>query len=290
LEKNLTILQLQNELNFYKRKLEKNVNEDLKDTCLWFHDRLDLALNNSFGETERAPYGPEGDRDKFQACRATIPYGPARTPNNRGMNKILFIGKPQTGIEEIFKLCQNIGNPQPVYLTPTSTLESLEILNVSLIFFPITEENLITQKPLIQSFYSSTEGIVFVINLEQPLQIEEIGKIIKELLNDENDEIKVPKVPVLILVNKKAKDVQCTTADVKKKLNIAKFENRELNNVHNDEGSDENGNSDNVKFHIQLCNIHDNEGLYEGMDWIAENMKKGKEAVEVIHASGCVVQ
>jgi len=56
------------------------------------------------------------------------------------------------------------------------------------------------------------------------------------------------------------------------------------------EDSDQSSDSENIRFHIQLCNIRDNEGLYEGMDWIAENMKKGKEVIEVVHASGCVMQ
>jgi len=228
------------------------------------------------------------------------------------MYNILFLGHPQNRTEKIFEHCNQLGSPKSLYSTPTCTVKSWDIQTVSLVNIPVTEETFMAQKPLIQSFYSTTEAIVFVIDLKQSSQIEEIRKIINELLNDENDEIKMPKVPVLILVNKDDKDNQCTTEDIKKKLNIAELENRELktmwkaktdtdtvsSNISNSEElktEDTNAeqteeSSQNIRFHIQLCNIRDNEGLYEGMDWISENMKNGKEAIEVVHSSGCMVQ
>jgi len=313
-ERGLTILQFQNEINYYKQKCDLGQgDEDMRNNYLWFKERLDLALmakDNSLCGEERIPYGPEGEKDKFIPCRAVIPYGPAKPKNSSGRHKILFFGNPESGLEKIFEYCDRLSEPKPIYSAATWTVKSWEIQSVALIVCPVTEETFPTQKPFIQSFYEDAVGFVFVIDLKNSSQIEEIGKIMNEIVNDNNDEIKVPKVPVLILVNKAGND-QCTVEDIKKKLKIDELENKELKNkwkaqeadasvidasvaitTDKEENSDQPSGSDNNNtiFHIQLCNIRENEGLYEGMDWIAENMKKGKEVIEVVHASGCILQ
>jgi len=156
-ERDLTILQFQNEFNYYKQKCElQRDDEDMRNTCLWFQERLDMALlskDNSSCE-ERIPYGPEGEKDKFIPCRAVIPYGPARTNNSRGRHKILFFGDPNSGIEKIFEYCDQLSAPKPLYDLADWTVKSWEIQTVSLIFFSCYGRNIAYAKALDNMFLS----------------------------------------------------------------------------------------------------------------------------------------
>ena len=99
-----------------------------------------------------------------------------------------------------------------------------------------------------KQYYQNAHGLIFVIDCSNIYRIDEVCDILHEIL--ENDEL--DETILLVLANK---------IDTEKSLSIEELEYK-LKFLHDHE------------YHIQEINALNGDGLYEGFDWLGEQINK----------------
>ena len=99
-------------------------------------------------------------------------------------------------------------------------------------------------------YYHGTQGLVFVVDSNDGSRIEEAKDELHNLL--EQDELR--ESILLVYANKQDLPNSIGTADLAKKLELNKISNR--------------------NWQIQGCCATTGDGLYEGLDWLGEQINK----------------
>jgi len=293
MEKKLTVFQFQREYDFLvnqSRSNEQSKSAEIQDTISWYRERLDDAINDlqansGQGQTEKIPYGPEGDCTA-SLTRYMIPYGPATTRNGgKKMYTVLFLGSPSSGINEIHALCKKhqLGNLTNGELCTGIKMKTISISNVNLVFLENKGSSWKTNEGQFQfmAMYGNLQGFVFCLDkcatdqISRESAAEKLGELIEEVLQDYQKTLQDSgsKPPVLILAEStKGEEEGDVVKKLEDKLKIAELEKK---------GSE---------VHVQLCDTKENKGLYEGLDWLTEKMKAGQSAVTSVHSAGCLMQ
>ena len=116
-------------------------------------------------------------------------------------------------------------------------------------------------RPLWRHYYKGTNAMIFVIdsNDKERLSGEESGfeNSAKEELYDILREDELKDIPLLIFANKQDLPNAVSVKDIEAKLELNKIKDR--------------------KWHIEGCVATTGEGLYEGLEWLSNEMKEHKK-------------
>ena len=99
-------------------------------------------------------------------------------------------------------------------------------------------------------YYDNTQGLIFVVDSNDPGRIEESREALHEVLADEA----MRDTPVLIYANKMDLPNALSVPQISEQLGLTMLRDR--------------------KWQVQASNAQRGDGLYEGMDWMAKNVKK----------------
>ena len=104
-------------------------------------------------------------------------------------------------------------------------------------------------RPLWRHYYQNTQGIIYVVDSNDRERVEESALELQKLLRE--DELR--EAVVLVLANKQDMPNVMAVAEVTDKLGLNSLRNRE--------------------WYIQATCAQSGDGLYEGLDWLANALK-----------------
>lgn len=127
-------------------------------------------------------------------------------------------------------------------------VETIEFQGFNMNIWDVGGQNLL--RGLWRHYYHGTQGLVFVVDSNDGSRIEEAKNELYNLL--EQDELR--ESILLVYANKQDLPNSIGTADLAKKLELNKISNR--------------------SWQIQGCCATTGDGLYEGLDWLGEQINK----------------
>ena len=104
------------------------------------------------------------------------------------------------------------------------------------------------KKMLIRHYFEQTQGLIYVVDSSDRERLEESREVLHNMLWEES----MQDVPVLIYANKQDRQHAMTVTQISEKLGLQNLRGR--------------------KWQIQASVASQGVGLYEGMDWMAENI------------------
>lgn len=107
-------------------------------------------------------------------------------------------------------------------------------------------------RPLWRHYYQGTQGLVFVVDANDPARFAEAAEELHALLS--NDDLR--DAAVLILANKQDLPNAAKASEVSAKLGLAQYRRH--------------------SWYIQDCSAIHSDGLFEGLDWLARTLAKRK--------------
>jgi len=123
-------------------------------------------------------------------------------------------------------------------------VEDVDYKNMKITFWDIGGQARIRQ--LWRHYFPNTAVVVFVVSSNDRGTITEAQEELRALLNEEE----LRQAPVLILANKQDLPTAMSVSEITRELRLSDIKDR--------------------PFHIQGCCATTGDGLYEGLDWIAE--------------------
>ncbi len=136
-------------------------------------------------------------------------------------------------------------------------MEIVEIANLSMVVFDYGGRT--TARIIPRNLYRTADGLIFVVDSNDRKTIDEVRKDLHRMSNDEDFRNK----SFLILANKQDLSSAMTLDELRGKLNLDKL-NR------------------NIKWHLQpTCAIH-NEGVHEGLKWLANSIVEKVDPIKPI--------
>lgn len=103
-------------------------------------------------------------------------------------------------------------------------------------------------------YFQNTDAIIFVVDSADPDRIEsEAQEELWKALNDQN----LANVPLLVYANKQDLPNALSVQQVAQRLELGKIRNRE--------------------WFVQACAAVKRDGIYEGLDWLAETLQKRRK-------------
>eukprot|EP01080_Neovahlkampfia_damariscottae_P004675 gene4675-8247_t len=164
--------------------------------------------------------------------------------------KILMIGLDAAGKTTIlYKMA--LGENVTTVPTIGFNVETVTVKNVKITMWDVGGRDKIRQ--LTKHYYAETNVVVIVVDSNEYQRFEEAKENLKELENDELED-----ALVLIFANKQDLPNARSSTEITEKLGLMNIKQ---------------------KWFIQNCCAHTGEGLYEGFDWICEELKKKKSVL-----------
>lgn len=105
-------------------------------------------------------------------------------------------------------------------------------------------------RPLWRHYYQNTQGLIFVIDSNDRDRIGEARDELNKMLNE--DEMR--EAILLVYANKQDLPNAMSAAEITEKLKLSEMRNRQ--------------------WYIQSCCATSGDGLYEGLDWLTNNISK----------------
>lgn len=105
-------------------------------------------------------------------------------------------------------------------------------------------------RPLWRHYYQNTQGLIFVIDSNDRDRIVEARDELNKMLNE--DEMR--EAILLVYANKQDLPNAMSAAEITEKLKLSEMRNRQ--------------------WYIQSCCATSGDGLYEGLDWLTNNISK----------------
>ncbi|OMJ10362.1 ADP-ribosylation factor [Smittium culicis] len=165
---------------------------------------------------------------------------------NREM-RILMVGLDAAGKTTIlYKL--KLGEIVTTIPTIGFNVETVEYKNINFTVWDVGGQDKI--RPLWRYYFQNTQGIIFVIDSNDRERVNEARDELHQLLNE--DELRDSLL--LVLANKQDLPNAMTSAEITDKLGLHSLRNR--------------------VWYIQSTCATSGDGLYEGLDWLSNNMKK----------------
>jgi len=171
-------------------------------------------------------------------------------------SRILMVGLDAAGKTTIlYKL--KLGEVVTTIPTIGFNVETVEYKNISFTVWDVGGQDKI--RPLWRHYYQNTNGVIFVVDSNDRDRIDESNHAehsAKEELHHMLAEDELRDAILLVFANKQDLPNAMNVGDITNRLGLNQLRNR--------------------KWYIQSCCATTGDGLYEGLDWLAEQIKKQK--------------
>ncbi|XP_029642088.1 ADP-ribosylation factor 1-like 2 [Octopus sinensis] len=163
--------------------------------------------------------------------------------------RILMVGLDAAGKTTIlYKL--KLGEIVTTIPTIGFNVETVEYKNISFTVWDVGGQDKI--RPLWRHYFQNTQGLIFVVDSNDRERIQEACEELNRMLNE--DELR--DAVVLVFANKQDLPNAMNAAEVTDKLQLHGLTNR--------------------SWYIQATCATSGDGLYEGLDWLSNQLKSGK--------------
>lgn len=163
--------------------------------------------------------------------------------------RILMVGLDAAGKTTIlYKL--KLGEIVTTIPTIGFNVETVEYKNISFTVWDVGGQDKI--RPLWRHYFQNTQGLIFVVDSNDRERIGEAREELNRMLNE--DELR--DAVLLVFCNKQDLPNALNARDVTEKLGLTQMRNR--------------------KWYIQSTCATTGDGLYEGLDWLANELKNAK--------------
>ncbi|KAH3902694.1 ADP-ribosylation factor [Saccharomycodes ludwigii] len=160
--------------------------------------------------------------------------------------RILMVGLDGAGKTTIlYKL--KLGEVVTTIPTIGFNVETVEYKNISFTVWDVGGQDKI--RPLWRHYFRNTEGIIFVVDSNDRNRIGEAREVLQRMLNE--DEIR--NAVLLVFANKQDLPDAMSAAEITEKLGLHAIRQRQ--------------------WYIQAACATSGEGLYEGLEWLSNNLK-----------------
>jgi len=129
-------------------------------------------------------------------------------------------------------------------------VETVDYKNISFTVWDVGGQDKI--RPLWRHYFQNTQGLIFVVDSNDRERISEAREELNRMLNE--DELR--DAVLLVFCNKQDLPNALNARDVTEKLGLTQMRNR--------------------KWYIQSTCATTGDGLYEGLDWLANELKNAK--------------
>ena len=161
--------------------------------------------------------------------------------------RILMVGLDASGKTTIlYKL--KLGEIVTTIPTIGFNVETVEYKNISFTVWDVGGQDKI--RPLWRHYYQNTQGLIFVIDSNDRERVQEAREELNRMLQE--DELR--EATLLCFANKQDLPNAMNAAEVTDKLQLHSMKNRD--------------------WYIQATCATSGDGLYEGLDWLAQNISK----------------
>ncbi|XP_055381679.1 ADP-ribosylation factor 2 [Condylostylus longicornis] len=161
--------------------------------------------------------------------------------------RILMVGLDAAGKTTIlYKL--KLGEVVTTIPTIGFNVETVEYKNICFTVWDIGGQDKI--RPLWRHYFQNTQGLIYVVDSNDRERIEEAQKELHAMLQE--DELK--DSILLVFANKQDLPNAMTAAELTEKLNLNQLRNR--------------------SWYIQATCASQGQGLYEGLDWLSNELSK----------------
>ncbi|SCU92001.1 LADA_0F13564g1_1 [Lachancea dasiensis] len=160
--------------------------------------------------------------------------------------RILMVGLDGAGKTTVlYKL--KLGEVVTTIPTIGFNVETVEYKNISFTVWDVGGQDKI--RPLWRHYFRNTEGIIFVVDSNDRSRISEAREVLQRMLNE--DEIR--NAVLLVFANKQDLPEAMSAAEITEKLGLHSIRQR--------------------PWFIQATCATSGEGLYEGLEWLSNNLK-----------------
>eukprot|EP01106_Pelomyxa_sp_JSP_P012451 TRINITY_DN345_c0_g1_i6.p2 TRINITY_DN345_c0_g1~~TRINITY_DN345_c0_g1_i6.p2 ORF type:complete len:194 (-),score=88.67 TRINITY_DN345_c0_g1_i6:107-646(-) len=161
--------------------------------------------------------------------------------------RILMVGLDAAGKTTIlYKL--KLGEIVTTIPTIGFNVETVEYKNINFTVWDVGGQDKI--RPLWRHYFQNTQGIIFVVDSNDRERVGEASEELQKILNE--DELR--DAVVLVFANKQDLPQAMSVAEVTDKLGLHNLRNR--------------------KWYMQATCATTGDGLYEGLDWLSNNLGK----------------
>merc|ERR1711936_868624 len=161
--------------------------------------------------------------------------------------RILMVGLDAAGKTTIlYKL--KLGEIVTTIPTIGFNVETVEYKNISFTVWDVGGQDKI--RPLWRHYFQNTDGLIFVVDSNDRERIDEAQKELQEMLKE--DELR--EAVVLIFANKQDLPNAMSASELTEKLGLQQLRNR--------------------RWYIQATCATQGNGLYEGLDWLSNELAK----------------
>eukprot|EP01125_Pyxidicula_operculata_P008346 TRINITY_DN2809_c1_g1_i2.p1 TRINITY_DN2809_c1_g1~~TRINITY_DN2809_c1_g1_i2.p1 ORF type:complete len:179 (+),score=29.80 TRINITY_DN2809_c1_g1_i2:85-621(+) len=161
--------------------------------------------------------------------------------------QILMVGLDAAGKTTVlYKL--KLGEIVTTIPTIGFNVESMQYKKVKFTVWDVGGQDKI--RPLWRHYYQHTEGLIYVVDSSDHKRIDEAAAELHKVLND----MEMKDSYVLVYANKQDQPGAMSVAEVEDKLGLSSMKDRQ--------------------WFIQSSCATTGEGLYEGLDWLCQAMKK----------------
>ncbi|PIK41908.1 putative ADP-ribosylation factor 1-like [Apostichopus japonicus] len=163
--------------------------------------------------------------------------------------RILMVGLDAAGKTTIlYKL--KLGEIVTTIPTIGFNVETVEYKNISFTVWDVGGQDKI--RPLWRHYFQNTQGLIFVIDSNDKERANEAREELNRMLQE--DELR--NAHLLVFANKQDLPNALNAADITEKLGLHKLSNR--------------------NWYIQATCATSGDGLYEGLDWLSNQLKNSK--------------
>lgn len=167
--------------------------------------------------------------------------------NTKEPKRILLLGLDAAGKTTIlYKL--KIGEIITTIPTIGFNLEQVEYKNLTFVIWDIGGQDKI--RKLWNYYFQNTMALIFVVDASDDNRIDEASEELHKLMNHEA----LGNIPVLIYANKQDQIHSLNGIEIAEKFSLLQIKSR--------------------KWYIQPCSALSGEGVYEGLDWLANTLEK----------------
>ncbi|PXF39890.1 ADP-ribosylation factor 2-B [Gracilariopsis chorda] len=159
--------------------------------------------------------------------------------------RILMVGLDAAGKTTIlYKL--KLGEIVTTIPTIGFNVETVDYKNVKFTVWDVGGQDKI--RPLWRHYFQNTQGLIYVVDSNDRDRIPEARDELKKMLSEEE----LRNATVLVFANKQDLPNAMNVADLTQELGLPSMSNR--------------------KWFVQACCATNGTGLYEGLDWLTENI------------------
>lgn len=163
--------------------------------------------------------------------------------------RILMVGLDAAGKTTIlYKL--KLGEIVTTIPTIGFNVETVEYKNISFTVWDVGGQDKI--RPLWRHYFQNTQGLIFVVDSNDRDRVAEAREELQRMISE--DELR--EAIILIFANKQDLPQAMNTAEITEKLGLHSLRNRQ--------------------WYIQSACATTGDGLYEGLDWLANQLKNVK--------------